>query len=60
MANQMTPVDRDSLVAAILTAPTLNSGMTPKEKIDQWQAVLLELTKRGGSGKIAYDMQPAR
>ncbi len=55
MAEQSTPTDRDSIVAAILAAASFEPGQTPQYKVDQFKAVLKELCKRGGSAQLALD-----
>lgn len=44
----MTETDRDVLVAAILTAPTIVNGYTGTERVEAFKATLQALAKSGG------------
>lgn len=48
MSDGFSRIDRDSLVAAILSTAALDSSDTAKHRIDAFQHTLEELVKRGG------------
>jgi hypothetical protein len=52
MSGGLTDADRDTLVAALLTAPVIEPGSSPEERINAFQATLSELTRQGGAAKL--------
>ena len=52
MNGGLTDTDRDTLVAALLTAPVIEPGSSAAERVNAFQATLSELARQGGAAKL--------
>lgn len=52
MNSGLTDTDRDTLVAALLTAPVVDPGTPAMERIKAFQDTLSELKRQGGAGGL--------
>lgn len=60
MNDGLTDTDRDTLVAALLTAPVIEPGSSPEERINAFQATLSELARQGGAARLFERSQRAK
>jgi len=59
MPDQMTPADRDCLVAAILTSMTTsNQHIGPTLAVERFAVALKEIRKKGGTTVMWHDAAP--
>ena len=56
MADGLSTADRDSIVAAILSAPIIDASMGAEARLEIFRRTLEELTKRGGASRMWFDV----
>jgi hypothetical protein len=55
MSEGMSDQDRDCLVAAILSAPRIDTNSTPAERVNIFSTTLRELVRQGGAAGLMSD-----
>jgi hypothetical protein len=55
MSEGLSKQDLDCLVAAILSAPRIDTNSTPAERVSIFSTTLKELTRQGGSAGLLSD-----
>ena len=55
MSEGLSNHDRDCLVAAILSAPRIDTNSTPAERVSIFSLTLRELARQGGSAGLLSD-----
>lgn len=56
MSEGLSNHDRDCLVAAILSAPRIDTNSTPAERVNIFSLTLRELARHGGSAALLSDL----
>lgn len=57
MSDGLTDADRDTLVAALLTAPVIEPGSSAEDRVNAFRATLGELNRQGGARKLFEQSQ---
>ena len=55
MSEGLSDQDRDCLVAAILSAPRIDTNSTPAERVNIFSTTLRELVRQGGATGLMSD-----
>ena len=55
MSEGLSDQDRDCLVAAILSAPRIDTNSTPAERVNIFSTTLRELVRQGGAAGLMSD-----